>query len=414
MPARPSPARVAGLLLASLLPLPAAAADAPKADAAPPVVDGAPGKGLSVRSADGRFRMNVRGRFQLRQSVWLPAAEPGEVLPPEEAVQMATKVQTARVFLTGHTLSEDVRYVFQLAVAPNDYRDGTLSPIFDAYLDLGDPEGLSVQVGQLFVPFDRARTIREFALQLPDRPRPVSELTLDRDVGVVLSAAHLGGPSSPLTVKLSAFGGAGPNSTLTHDPGGLLVARAELRPLGPIDDDAEGDLERRARPGLAIGLAAAHNWNTVRARSTSSSVYEAGTADYLHLAADAVFKWRGFAVLAEGLVRQAADDALRGEDDLGEPLVEFTRSGWGAIVQPSLMLGPKVELARRWTRTKAMEGADPAFVDETRSWPDELGGGLSWYANGHRFKVQTGWTTRPGQAGANPDHAAHALVDLMF
>jgi hypothetical protein len=402
------------LLAARLLASPASAQPAPEAPPPGPRVEGAPGKGLSVGSADGRFRMNLRGRFQLRQSVWLPAADPGEVLPPEEAMQMATKVQTARVFLTGHTLSEDVRYVFQLAVAPNDHRDGTISPIYDAYLDLGDADGLSVQVGQLFVPFDRARTIREFALQLPDRPRPVGELTLDRDVGVVLSAAHLGGPASPLTVKLSAFGGAGPNSTLTHDPGGLLVARAELRPLGPIDDDSEGDLERRARPGLALGLAAAHNWNTVRARSTTSTVYEAGTADYLHLAADAVFKWRGFALLAEGLVRQAADDQLRGEDELGEPLVEHTRSGWGAIVQPSLMLGPKLELALRWTRTQAMAGADPAFVDETRAWPDELGGGLSWYANGHRFKVQTGWTTRPGREGANADHAAHALVDLMF
>src|SRR5690606_25076004 len=97
---------------------------------------------------------------------------------------------------------------------------------------------------------------------------------------------HLGGPSSPLAYRLGAFGGGGPNATGGHEPGGLFVGRVELRPLGEIDDDSDGDLARRARPGLALGVGAAYNLNTPRARSTTSTVYEGGTADYLHLAGD--------------------------------------------------------------------------------------------------------------------------------
>ena len=53
--------------------------------------------------------------------------------------------------------------------------------IYDAFLDWKAHRDISVKAGQFFVPFDRLRTVREFALQMGDRPRPVAELTLDRD-----------------------------------------------------------------------------------------------------------------------------------------------------------------------------------------------------------------------------------------
>ncbi|MCB9690166.1 MAG: porin, partial [Alphaproteobacteria bacterium] len=307
------------------------------AQASEAVVTAAVGSGVTITSADERFSMNLRGRVQLRETLVVGAPE-GEV--PRELASQA-QVQTARLTLRGHTLSEDLRYTVQLAFSQRDYRDGTVSPLYDAYLDAAASRDLSVRVGQMFVPFDRLRTIREFALQLPDRPRVVSELTLDRDVGVVASSDHLGGDRSVLAYRLGAFGGGGPNTAAPRELGGLLVGRVELRPLGPLDDDSEGDLERRRAPGLALGMGAAYNVNASRVRSTTSTVFEGGTVDYLHLCGDAVFKVRGFAVASEVVLRDAADDRIVSIDDAGTARVEYARSGWGVVVQPSMMLTPR-------------------------------------------------------------------------
>lgn len=421
--APPSPAQapfrwpsLAAAVALALCAAPAAAsagepAPAPAPRPAAATAEGAPGKGLRVTSADGNFSMNLRGRIQLRSQL---AAPPPVEEGGEREPTLIAKVNTARIFMTGHTLSPDVQYVVQLAVAPNDYRDGTISPVYDAYLDLTHNPNASLRVGQIFVPFDRARTIREFALQLPDRQRVVSELSLDRDLGAYLYSDHLGGDSSIFAYRLGVFGGGGPNAVVAKEPGMLSVARVELRPLGAMDDDQEGDLTRTPSPRLALGAAAAYNLNTNRARSTTSTTYTANTADYTHLAADLVFKWRGAALLGQVMSRSAAEDKLVGEDAEGAKVTEWARSGWGWFVQPSTMLVKDLELAGRYGQLQAAEGTDQAFIDEVEAFGHEAGAGLNWYENGHRFKVQAGWATRWGEEFSAADHSASLLVDVMF
>jgi hypothetical protein len=396
-----------GLALVFSSALAAAAEPAP----VKPAATGAPGKGLTVTSPSGDFSMSVRGRVQLRTQLVAPPPDPAGA--PREPT-LITRVQTARVFLAGHTLSPDVNYLMQLAVAPNDYRDGTISPVYDAYLDLTHNPNASLRVGQIFVPFDRARTIREFALQLPDRQRVVSELSLDRDIGAYLYSDHLGGESSIFAYRVGVFGGGGPNAVVAKEPGLLSMARLELRPLGPIDDDQEGDLTRTPSPRLALGAAAAYNLNTNRTRSTTSTTYTANTADYTHLAADLVFKWRGASLLGEVISRTAATDELRGEDAAGAPVTEWARSGWGWFVQPGAMLVGDLELSGRYGALTAREGTDPTFLAEVEAFDKETGLGLSWYRNGHRFKVQGGWSARWGADFDQAEHGASVLCDLNF
>lgn len=382
------------------------------ADDAPPTVVAAPGRGVTVTSADGRFSMNLRGRIQLRHSVFVAAPDDED----QRAVTQATQLATTRLWLGGRALGEHTLYQLQLAVGPKDYRDGAISPVYDAYLDLTHNPNLSFRVGQYFVPFDRLRTIREFALQLPDRPRVVSELTLDRDLGVMAYSDHLGGESSPVAYRLGVFGGSGIHQLTTKPPGGLVVGRVELRPLGAFDDaDSEGDLQRREEAALAFGLGAAYNLGSTRARSTTSTAYVGGTADYLHLVVDGVFKARGFALEAEFVTRDATEDRIRSVDDAGAPVVEYTRSGWGAVAQPSMMLTEHVELAARYGRLAASEGTDPTYLDDVALRENEVAGGLNWYLNGHRFKVQTGAGALFGdEAPGDAEVSAHLLVDAMF
>lgn len=381
------------------------------AEPAPPVVSLAPGKGLTVRSADDRFSLGIRSRIVPRVDLSIPRFEPGEA--PD--LQTRATIATARIWLQGHIFTPKLTWLTQLAVAGRDYRDGATSPIFDAYVDWKPTRDLNLRAGQYFVPFDRLRTVREFALQMTDRPRPVSELTLDRDIGVMAYSDHFLGDRSPVAWRVGVFGGQGSNAVDLSDAGGLFVGRVELRPLGDIDDDSEGDLDNREKPGLALGGGVAYNLNTQRTRSTTGGRYVGGTVDYLHAVGDVVFKWRGLAIEGEYVTRQAADEEIQSTNADGEAVVEYARSGSGVVAQASYHVAPGYEFVGRYSRIWATDGTDPKFVSEVAAKGNEVGTGFNVYVNGHRFKWQTSWTALFGEDGfGSADHLVSTQLDMMF
>jgi hypothetical protein len=365
-----------------------------------------PGNGVTFKAGDV-FSLNLRARAQLRYQIHAPPANEED----DRQLDEVSQVSTFRIWLGGATLSPRLTYMFQLALADRDFRDGAISPIFDAFVDYRGANNISVRAGQFFVPFDRLRTVREFALQLGERPRPVGELTLDRDFGVVVySESFLG---SPLTWRLGAWGGNGTNRTKPSMVGGMFTARVEYRPLGPIDDDSEGDLERRPQPRLALGAGWASNINTDRARSTSGATL--GKAfTYHHQALDAVFKWRGFAAQLEYLRRSAS----RTEWDviaMGVPVHEYSRSGWGWVAQASYVFDPPIEIVGRYSRLYAEPGTDPKYIQEVEDLGTEYAAGVNYYLNGHQFKLQADWIGRTGTTGSSDfDHLFQVQIDFTF
>jgi Phosphate-selective porin O and P len=374
-------------------------------------ITGEPGKGLTVTTGD-RFSLNVRSRIQIRYQLNVP--------PPddhgERKLQQMVNIGTARLWFSGHVLDPKLTYMIQLAVAGRDFREDARSPIFDAFIDWKAHRDLSIRAGQFFVPFDRLRTVREFALQMVDRPAIVNEFTLDRDVGVTLYSDHFLGNRSPWAYGLSVFGGGGTNLTTAKEPGALVVGRLELRPLGDIDDDSEGDLQRRQKPGLAVGVGLAMNWNTHRQRSTTGSTYAGGTADYRHLATDLVFKWRGFALEAEYVWRTATVDEISSTKADGTPLTEYTRSGRGWVLQGSYAFRRPLELVGRFSRLYAATGTDLALVKDISGRPYEMGAGINYYFNEHRFKLQADWIARTSFDFdfAKANQVVHLQADATF
>jgi len=220
---------------------------------------GAPGRGLSVDAGDA-FGFNIRARAMIRADFRSPAP----AVDTQREWTQAVSVGTLRLWLGGYVYSRNLTWLMQFAFAEADYRDGVTSPVYDAYLNWQLSRDFGVRVGQYFVPFDRLRTIREWGLQMTARPRPVNELTLDRDVGVMFYSDSFLGDESPVVWRLGVFGGRGIHDTSPVEPGALLVARVELRPLGEIDDDMEGDPGRRVQPALALGAGYAINLNIDR------------------------------------------------------------------------------------------------------------------------------------------------------
>ena len=356
------------------------------------------------------FTLNLRSRIMLRYQLHAAPADASGDRTHDQLVN----VGTVRIWLSGSVYRPEVTYMTQLALGARDYRDGAVSPIFDAFLDYKAHRDLAIRVGQLFVPFDRLRTVREFALQLTDRPRPVTEFTLDRDVGVLLYSDTFLGDRSPVAWKLGVFGGGGVNLTTPHPVGGLALARVELRPLGPIDDDSEGDLTRRAKPGLALGAAVAVNRNSNRLRSTTGATFTGGTTDYTHAAVDATFKWRGLAVQAEYLWKDASDEQFASAAD--PDVLEWARSGSGWVTQASYLLPQPVELVARLSRMYAPGGTDPRWIREVRTLGQEVALGANYYLNKHLLKVQASWIIRTPRDASfdSSDHLAAVQLDATF
>lgn len=388
-----------------------AAAAAPKKAERPPVdVFGRPGHGVTLAVGDV-FSLNLRSRIQVRYQLRIPPADEAG----DRTLDQLVNIGTLRLWISGHALTPKLTYMIQLALADRDFRDGARSPLYDAFLDWKAHRDIGVKAGQYFVPFDRLRTVREFALQMSDRPRPVQELTLDRDVGFHLYSDHFLGDRSPVAWRVGVFGGGGTNLSVGRVPGALAVARLELRPLGDLDDDSEGDLDRRLRPGLALGGAFAANVNTNRLRSTTGPTL-GGVHTSLHAAADLVFKWRGFALQGEYLWKRADRDTVSSTDDDGAEVVEFTRSAQGWVVQASYVFAKPVELVGRVTQIFAFDGTDPKLVADLDARGNELGAGVNWYFNGHRGKLQATWlglVPRDWDVG-RAEHQVVVQADVTF
>ena len=379
---------------------------------APVTVTAAAGKGVTLKAGDV-FSLNLRARAQARYQLHAPPADEATNRQLDEV----THINTVRLWFSGTTLSPKILYMVQLALGDRDFRDDAISPIFDAYIDYKAHRDLNVRVGQYFVPFDRLRTVREFALQMADRPRPVLELTLDRDVGAILYSDSFLAEDSPLAWRAGVFGGNGTNRSVPSEIGSLVMGRLELRPLGPIDDDVEGDQQRRPKPAVAFGVGGAVNYNTNRVRSTSGATFATGkTTTFYHFAMDAVFKWRGLAVELEYLWRGASKKQLVGEvEDL--VVMDVARQGSGWVAQASYTFDPPFELVGRLSRLYAADVADPKYRTEVDRLGQEYAVGANYYFNSHQFKLQTDYIVRTG-TGANHtsdrDHVFHLQLDVTF
>ncbi|WP_437478984.1 porin [Sorangium sp. So ce1014] len=366
-------------------------------------VTAAPGKGFTVRAADDSFSSTIRARVQIRETLTHTAEDDTNEI----------NIKTVRLTTSGHVVSPDLKYNVQLAFGGNDFEKDSASPVFDAFVEYTGIRDLNVRVGQFFVPFDRARTTREFTLQLVDRQIAVRELTLDRDVGLMLSSPDLFGLGGRISYNLFVGGGEGRNRFGGQKHGPLLAARLSFRPFGAFDDDQEGDLSREARPRLAIGVAGAYNHQTNRQNSTYGTTLSLGAADYLHGAADLVFKYAGFSLSAEAVARHAERDSFEGEID-GAPARQWTRSGYGYFVQSGFLLTERVEVAARWDQIFAERGTDPKLVELVDTQGKQVGGGLNYYLNGYALKLQGDYFYIFGKDASEGRHVGRLQLDATF
>lgn len=333
------------------------------------------GKGFIVGTTDEKFTLNIRGRLQVQA---LYADEPGD---GGEVTQV--QARRMRLLFQGNLLGEKLQYYFQLGFSNRDQEPDLRMPLRDAYITYAPFRDLSLRFGQMKVPYGRQRVTSSSALGMVDRSLVITELTLDRDVGVYAFSKDLFGLGGRVGYSIGVFGGDGRNR-LAQNAGLLYVARINLTPLGPFEDNVEASLEFDPKPHFAIGFGGGYNQATNRPNSTTGLPYADPNIhfDYASLGADFMFKWHGFFAMAEWMWRDSNKAEEDGVDADGDPFTYVARRGWGAFGQLGQMLTRHLEVSARYGYIEPL--------GEVSATPliHEIGGGVSYYFLGHSLKLQ--------------------------
>lgn len=355
------------------------------------------GKGVTFVSDEGDLRLQLRGRIQPRFT---------SVVTDGQSTLNELIIRRARLAFLGRFMDSWELYL-QLGFSNQDNEPDSYNPLRDATITYAGLRDVSVRFGQMKVPFDRQRTNSSSALQFADRSIVVTELTLDRDVGFQLFSDDVAGLGGILGYNVGLFGGDGRNRR-ADNPGLMWIARLWVSPFGSFDPNVEADLGREDRFRLALGVAAAQNFESVRARSTSSTTYQFSTFDYTHLTVDLTIKWRGFSWLTEMIYRKA-NQASNTQVVDGASITEYSRSGWGFFSQAGYLWNDHLETAARYGELRPLDPTDPNFLGQR-----EIGGAVSWYFFGHDLKVTADYFFLPPLVQGPEMHQVRLQSQLYF
>jgi hypothetical protein len=332
--------------------------------------------GISI-SQDSLFLLNLRFRMQNRFGLQSLSGDDFGI------GQVDARVRRLRLRLDGFVMDEKLQYYIQLSFSRADQDvDQTAVPqiVRDAVLYYTFNEHFYVGMGQAKLPGNRQRVVSSGNLQFADRSLLNNELTIDRDFGFFGYGNWMVG-NSKFNVKAAFTTGEG-RGGLPGNNGLAYTGRLEWLPFGVFrggGDYSEGDLVREERPKLSVGIGASNN---IGARRVGGQLGQELFAprDFYTSMADAILKYRGWAVSQEYIQRNVANPLVYNVDSTAFQVVY---KGAGHNTQLSYCFKSGHEFALRYTRM--LPHAD---IQPFRKQTEELWLGWNKYFNGHRIKTQ--------------------------
>jgi hypothetical protein len=357
--------------------------------------------GFEIRSPDNGFYLRPHLRVQAIYAGEIATAGAADPVAPDSST---FSVAHAEVILEGHVGGPFLQYRLQVDPA-------LPQPLKDAYLAWRPFRQLTIEAGQLKVPYGLQRQYWEAELEFVDFSAPMAAFSLERDVGVLLIARPIPGR---LTVQAALLNGAGagvPNDNLDL----AYALRVVASPFGPLPV-SEGDIDGHRRPLLAVGVSGYFNLvpTDVQVRTANPlapiDLNGDGRTDNVGVwqgGAELRAVWRGAAVQAEWFGRL---------EDLG--VAGPSRSSWGGYAQASYFVLPhRLQLAARAGRTDLPLYGATALEHLLRgSRQDEQSGAVSAYLRGHRVKVQMDYShlTSPDAQSAPAAHRVRVAAQIGF
>jgi len=347
------------------------------------------GKGLfNLIGKDSTWSMKVGLRFQtLATSNW--DAQNGLSNPASSMM-----IRRSRLKFDGFAYSPKLKYKVELGLSNRDqsgasqYTSNAPRQILDAVLKWNFSGNFVLWFGQTKLPGNRERVISSANLQQVDRSLLNSRFTIDRDMGIQLR--HHFNLTDTFLVKeiFSMAQGEGRNITKGNLGGHQYTTRLELFPFGDFASKGDykgSDLKFEQKPKLSLGFAYDFNNNASKTRSNQGS-YMTNDVGYFStnistLFMDAMFKYKGFSLMAEYADRKADDVFAKNAD--GSLTGDVVQVGNGLNLQSGYLLSKTVEISARYTNISL----DKAITGKGAENQYTLG--LSKYISGHSLKVQT-------------------------
>lgn len=373
------------------------------------------GKGLyNVVAADSSWSMKFGARFQtLFIGAWNLNEDDGIT---EGTSKFLTR--RARLKFDGFAYSPKLQYKLELGLSNRDisgasaYTSNSPRYILDALLKWNFYKNVSLWAGQTKLPGNRERVISSGNLQFVDRSLLNSRFNIDRDIGAQLRH-HFKIGNVVVREIISAAQGEGRNITSDNLGGYQWTSRLEVLPFGNFKsggDYSGGDLKREEKPKLALGATYDYNDRAVKTRSNQGSymVNDAGfyETDVYTFFIDAMFKYKGFSLMAEYADR-TAEDALAKNTD-GTATGDVISVGNGVNAQIGYLFKNNWEVATRFTQIQLDKKITGKDIETQYTL------GVSKYIVGHKLKVQSDFSYLTVENSKDSELMYRLQIDIHF
>jgi hypothetical protein len=336
--------------------------------------------GVGITSPDSNYSLNIRFRTQNRIVATISDKD-------LSLNQVDMRVRECRLRLDGYVVTPKLLYSLQFGfsrsdldfnVSENSRINSAPNVLVDAMVFYKFNNNIIVGLGESPIPSNRERYNSSGDLQFIDRSIVSSTFNMDRDFGV------FGNYTNHISELYYAFRGAittgeGRNSG-APDNGLCYTARLDLLPFGEFTnkgDFYEGDLAREKKPKL--GIAGMYNYNDMAWRTsgeTGRDLFE--KRDIESICADGVFKYKGFAVLGEYIIRNANNPITT-----NGTAERHVYTGTGENFHISYIFKNNLEIAARYAAVHPSNEIK-SIEKETRQYVL----GCTQYVKGHRVKFQ--------------------------
>ncbi len=348
------------------------------------------GKGLfNLVGKDSTWTMKIGTRMQfLAISNW--ESEDGSLINPEQNFL----VRRARLKFNGFAFSPKLKYKMELGLSNRDisgaseFNRNTPRYILDAVVMWNFYQNFELWAGQTKLPGNIERVISSGNLQQVDRSLLNSRFNIDRDMGIQLRHHFNISDKFLVREKFAISQGEGRNITEGNLGGHQYTARLEFLPFGKFKskgDYSGSDLKREESPKLMIAATYDHNNNAVKNRSNQGSYMTNDVGFYETnintIFVDAMFKYKGFSLMAEYADRDAKDPFAKNSD--GSLTGDEVQVGTGLNLQAGYLLNSNWEISGRFTNIELDQNITGKNPENQYTF------GLSKYIAGHKLKVQS-------------------------
>ncbi len=329
--------------------------------------------GFYLETLDKKFKLQMEGRLQTRY----------EFLDRDEGKEDTSSfsLRRARLAWKGHTFSPNINYKLEAA-----FDKGQDFQLLDYYFNMTHLPALNIQFGQFKAPFNRQRITSAGNLQLIDRSEANEVFNLDRQIGIMLHSEQL--LDKKFEYGFGLFNGSsvtgrhassGRNLSENDNNKHLFVLRAAYNPFGEFGY-SEGDLEHSEKLKATIGGAGAFSSDKINILDGTGKTIGAEDVDTARLVGEFGLKYRGASLLSEVFYRHRDASQI----SKGSPLERNSIVDTGFFTQAGYFIIPKrLELAGRFS---LVDYDNVSF--NNLNMVREYTGGLNYFFNGHRNKLQ--------------------------